>query len=172
MQFHILGRVVHSRVARAAAGAAAVAVGLCLLIAADAFVDAGRQLPRLLLVGIVGSLGGWYSAVGGASKDAPIEGFETLKFFRSPVVAALFALLLSPFEPDPIVIAFAALGFTIATLETYKTFCFPSKPRGKFAGKLIHHPEMLIRRRLFAPIYAAIWVTLLASFLVGHVMSG
>jgi hypothetical protein len=142
-------------------------LGILLLIAADALVDAGRQLPRLLLVAMVGSLGGWYSAVGGASKDAPIEGFETLKFFRSPVVASLWALLLSPFEANPVVIACAALGFTIATLETYKTFCFPSKPRGKFAGKPIHHPDMLVRRRRFVPLYATIWIAVLAFLVAG-----
>ena len=31
----------------------------------------------------------------------------------------------------------AAEGFTVATLETYKTFFFPTKPRGKFANKPI-----------------------------------
>jgi hypothetical protein len=49
----------------------------------------------------------------------------------------------------------ASLGFTIATLETYKTFFFPSKPRGKFAGKPILYPDMLERRKPFAVLYAA-----------------
>lgn len=168
MQFHILGRVVHSRAARIAAGAAAVAVGLCFVAAADAFLAAWRHVPRVLLVATVGSLGGWYSAFGGASKDAPIEGFEILKFFRSPVVASLWALVLSPFEPDPIVIAFAALGFTIATLETYKTFFFPSKPRGKFAGRPISHPDMLVLRNRLVPVYATIWAALLITFVAAY----
>ena len=43
----------------------------------------------------------------------------------------------------------AGLGFTIFTLETYKTFFFPSKPRGKFAGKPILFPDMLRRRQPF-----------------------
>ena len=39
----------------------------------------------------VGALGGWYSAFGGAWKDAPIEGFQLFKFFRSPLQAAIRA---------------------------------------------------------------------------------
>jgi hypothetical protein len=39
---------------------------------------------------MVASISGWISAFLGAWKDAPIEGFETLKFFRSPVVAGLY----------------------------------------------------------------------------------
>ena len=62
----------------------------------------------------------------------------------------------------------AALGFTIATLETYKTFFFPSKPRGKFAGKPILFPEMLERRKRFAVLYAAIWLFMIGSFVAAY----
>jgi hypothetical protein len=55
------------------------------------------------------------------------------------------------------VIAIAAEGFTVASIETYKTFFFPNKPRGKFAGKPILHPEYLEKRRAFVPLYAGIW---------------
>ena len=58
----------------------------------------------------------------------------------------------------------AGLGYTIFTLETYKTFFFPSKPRGKFAGKPILHPDMLRRRQHFVPLYAAIWILVLTGF--------
>ena len=60
-------------------------------------------------------------------------------------------------------VSVAALGLTIATIETYKTFFFPSKPRGKFAGKPITHPEMLKKRQYFVPVYVAIWVAVLGS---------
>jgi hypothetical protein len=62
----------------------------------------------------------------------------------------------------------AALGYTIATLETYKTFFFPSKPRGKFAGKPIRFPEMLERRKKFAVLYAGIWVFMIAGFVMAY----
>ena len=61
-----------------------------------------------------------------------------------------------------IVSALAAEGFTVATLETWKTFFFPSKPRGKFAGKPILHPEMLTRRYSFVPVYVTIWIAVVA----------
>ena len=51
----------------------------------------------LVTVFLVASISGWISAFLGAWKDAPIEGFETLKFFRSPVAAGLYGLLLAPF---------------------------------------------------------------------------
>jgi hypothetical protein len=60
-------------------------------------------------------------------------------------------------RPRGRVIAIAAEGFTVASIETYKTFGFPNKPRGKFAGKPILHPEYLERRRGFVPVYATIW---------------
>jgi hypothetical protein len=57
----------------------------------------------------------------------------------------------------------AATGYTVAATETYKTFFFPSKPRGKFAGMPIRFPEMRRRRQRFVPLYVAIWVVVLAA---------
>jgi hypothetical protein len=121
----------------------------------------GASWPRWLVVVTIGSFFGWISAFGGAWKDAPIEGFETFKFFRSPAVAASWALIVSQFTTSWPVIAIAAEGFTVASIETYKTFFFPNKPRGKFAGKPILHPEYLERRRGFVPVYATIWTLVL-----------
>jgi hypothetical protein len=113
---------------------------------------------------LTGSIGGWFSAFGGAWKDAPIEGFQTFKFFRSPAFATGYALLMSALTEDLTLAAIAALGFTVATLETWKTFFFPSKPRGKFAGKPIRFPRMIAQRNWFVPIYAGIWALILGSF--------
>jgi hypothetical protein len=121
----------------------------------------GATWPRGLVVVTIGSLFGWISAVGGAWKDAPIEGFEPFKFFRSPAIAASWALVVSLLATSWPVIAIAAEGFTVASIETYKTFGFPDRPRGKFAGKPILHPDELERRRGFVPIYAAIWALVL-----------
>ena len=113
---------------------------------------------------LVGSVGGWLSAFGGAFKDAPIEGFETFKFFRSPARRRwLWALVLALFTSHYLIIALAGLGYTVATIETYKTFFFPNKPRGKFAGKPILFPQLVRWRYRFAPLYAAIWLAVLAN---------
>jgi hypothetical protein len=135
-------------------------VGVFLAIRAleDRF---GTTWPRWLTVLTVGSFFGWISAFGGAWKDAPVEGFETFKFFRSPAVAATWAFIVSLFTSSWPIIAIAAEGFTVASIETYKTFFFPNKPRGKFAGKPILHPEHLSRRRAFVPLYATIWLLVL-----------
>ena len=163
MQFHILGRVVRSRGARWFVGALYTA-GLAGMLVAVARLDRGAAGPHALItVLVVGSLGGWISAFGGAWKDAPSEGFQTLKFFRSPALAALFAAGLSTLTPDLLLITLAATGFTVATTETYKTFFFPSKPRGKFAGMPVRYPDMLRRRQRFVPVYVAIWAGVLAA---------
>jgi hypothetical protein len=167
MQFAVRGRVVRSPRARLLVGLGAAAAGTALLLGVIALQTAVVPEPGAAIVLLAGSLGGWYSAVGGAWKDAPIEGFETLKFFRSPVLSALAALLVSAFTQSLAFAALAGLGFTIATLETYKTFCFPSKPRGKFAGKPLAYPEMLEHRRWFVPVYAGIWMLIATGFVTG-----
>ena len=171
MQFHVFGTVIYSRPRRLAVGIphAAVIIGLLFFIR---WMQQSSQAPFWLLVVSLGSIGGWVSAFGGAFKDAPIEGFEWLKFFRSPVVAAIYAFVLSMFTRDLVVIALAAEGFTVATLETYKTFFFPSKPRGKFAGKPVLFPRMLQVRRRFLPVYVLIWITVLSGFVLALTRGG
>lgn len=172
MQFHVMGRVIRHRGVRLAVGLGLVGVALLLLAGVRMLEPAhGRSGPLWTLV-LVASVGGWYSAFGGAFKDAPIEGFETLKFFRSPVVATIYGLLVSNFTTSYPVIALCAIGFTVATLETYKTFFFPSTPRGKFAGKPIHHPVMLRRRQYFVPLYVLIWLGVVATFVTAFASSG
>jgi hypothetical protein len=122
---------------------------------------ASLPLPVLLLIG---SAAGWVSAIGGAWKDAPIEGFETLKFFRSPAITGTYAFLISRLDGRMLIVALCALGFTVATIETYKTFFFPSKPRGKFANKPIVYPEWLRYRLRFVPLYVGIWVFVIGAF--------
>lgn len=167
MQFAVFGRVVRSRGARLAAGLGVAAAAAVLFALVWVIEQRTADPPSIVLVLLVGGLGGWFSAFGGAWKDAPIEGFETLKFFRSPVISTLYALALSRFTDNLFLIPLGALGFTIATLETYKTFFFPSKPRGKFAGKPITNPEMLTMRNRFVPVYAAIWLAVLSALVVG-----
>lgn len=161
MQFHFLGRVVRSRPARLLAGSLYTTL-LLGLVGGVSYLDrtmtTSHPLPTVLLVG---GLGGWISAFGGAWKDAPSEGFQPLKFIRSPALAALFAWGLSGLTSSLLLITLAAAGYTVATTETYKTFFFPSKPRGKFAGMPVRHPEMLSRRQPFVVLYAAIWAGLL-----------
>ena len=123
--------------------------------------------PYLIL--LICSVGGWVSAFGGAWKDAPLEGFETFKFFRSPGVAYFFAFIAALFTNNIMLITMCSIGFTVATIETYKTFFFPSKPRGKFSGKPILFPEMLQKRQKFVPLYVCIWLFVIIMAILGLV---
>ncbi len=167
MQFSVQGNVVQSRAVRLSAGAAYLA-GVIGAVYGVYYLQASQVISSpLVAVLVVGSLGGWISAFGGAWKDAPKEGFETLKFFRSPVIALIYAFMLANFTDNYLFICFGALGFTIGTIETYKTFFFPSKPRGKFAGKEIRFPEMLQKRQYFIPLYAGIWLAVITTIILG-----
>ncbi len=163
MQLAVFGRVVKSRPVRVLFGflyLGAIVGGLILVSG----LRVPPATPRWLLAVTIGALGGWYSAFGGAWKDAPIEGFQIFKFFRSPLIAAGFAYLLYTLGATPAQGMFGAIGYTVATTETWKTFFFPSVPRGKFAGKPIRFPEMLRKRQYFVPLYVAIWILVLAGF--------
>jgi hypothetical protein len=167
MQFSLFGRPVRSRLARWAVGGVCIAVVGLVVVGLRRLQGLELPVPWIVVALLVGSIGGWLTAVGGAWKDAPMEGFEPLKFFRSPLTTLCYALLLVPLTDNYLYIAMAALGFERATVETYKTFFFPNKPRGKFAGKPVTHPEMLTRRVPFAYLYATIWVAVLASYAAG-----
>ena len=164
MQFAVRGRVVQSARYRWLIGAAVALAVLGLSALVRALQPVAGERPPLLMFALAGGLAGLVSALGGAWKDAPHEGFETFKFFRSPSFAAAYTLLLSAFTSSLVLAGLAGLGFTIATLETYKTFFFPSKPRGKFAGKPVHFPRMLAHRNWFVPVYVGIWIWLISGF--------
>ena len=162
MAFAVGGRVVRSRRARLAAGAgyvAAVAAVAALLAA----LQPDGVAPSTVALIALGSIGGWICALGGAWKDAPIEGFETLKFFRSPAIATAFAVLLAQCSTSLVAVSFGALGWSIATIETHKKFGEPHKAPGKFAGKEVLFPDMYRRRRLALPVFAALWLVLLGT---------
>jgi hypothetical protein len=164
MQFHVFGRVIPQGPLRWA-----FAAWHLVLAAAALWWIGGMQghvfgWPRPVVVLLVGSIGGWYSACGGGFKDAPIEGFSPFKFVRSPILSALYALILSNFTDNYVLMALGGLGYTVASIETYKTFFFPSRPRGKFAGKPILFPQYLAVRQRFVPLYAGIWVLVAVAF--------
>jgi hypothetical protein len=157
MAFAIGGRVVRGRHWRWLAGL--LYCGAILLVGFGlAAVEPPLGRPPFAALLVAGTVGGWLSAFGGAWKDAPKEGFQLLKFFRSPAITLGWSLLLAPLTDSYLVIAAAALGFTIATIETHKKFGRPREAPGKFAGKPLTHPVMFRRRRAFLPIFVAIWV--------------
>jgi hypothetical protein len=164
MQFSVRGVPVANRPMRLAAGALyVIVVGACLALVAQLDHEpAGARDLVTARVALLALLVGSIVALGGAWKDAPKEGFEVLKFFRSPFMTVVFAMLLARLTDSYLQATVAALGYERAAAETYKTFFFPSKPRGKFAGKPVLYPHMLVRRRYFVPAYVAICAAVLA----------
>ena len=130
MRFALLGRPVTGRTARYGCGAVIVVVLVTLCVAV---AGAAPALPAWGLVA-VGTVGGWLTAVGGAWKDAPVEGFSGWKFLRSPLVAGAWAGVLLFATRDLLVLSVAAAGLAVATIETSKTFLTGGRPPGKFEG--------------------------------------
>lgn len=114
------------------------------------------QAPAWLIVPTVGAAGGWATAVGGAWKDAPIEGFSGWKFLRSPVVATAWAIPLSLLASNWVILLLASGGFAVASIETYKTFFTGGKAPGKFADRPLRHHLPKARRRL-GRLHATLW---------------
>lgn len=169
MRFGIRGKPVMDNRIRWSVGVGVLVVLVASVWGVVALQRAVPDLPPWLVLVTIGSFGGWLTAFGGAWKDAPVEGFETLKFFRSPLISLFWAVLVAFFTDNWLFIGVAGAGYSVATIETYKTFFFPSKPRGKFAGKPILYPEMLTRRQYFVPLYAAIWVVVIATCVAAFV---
>ena len=164
MQFAVFGNVVQSQSRRYIIGAI-ITAAVCGTFLAVHYGAPGLNLQNhTWTVFAIATISGWISAFLGAWKDAPVEGFQPLKFVRSPLWSGFWGLLLAHFNLSILVVMMAGLGFTIFTLETYKTFFFPSKPRGKFAGKPILFPDMLRRRQPFIALYAGIWLFVLVGF--------
>ena len=155
MQFTIYGRPVPSARLRLLLGVAYVAA-VTLALLAIAALDVGQPL-RMTTVALTGLATGVIVAISGGWKDAPKEGFSAVKFMRSPVTTVAYSLLLAQLTDSYVVAAAAAIGYERSTVEAYKTFCFPSRPPGKFADKPITYPRMMQFRRRFVPLYIAIW---------------
>lgn len=166
MRLAVRGRPVDVAWQRYCVGTAVVLV----MVAAGEFVHrlqgAFPASPGWLVVATVGGLGGWATALGGAWKDAPIEGFSGWKFLRSPVVATAWAIVCAPLTDDWVTLCLASGGFAVASIETYKTFLTGDRAPGKFAGQEPRDHRLLIRRvlgRLHATAWAcfalaALWV--------------
>ena len=157
------GVPVESRGVRLAAGVGYVSVVGLLLFAIAQFDRGQRAELTMANCAFVGLIVGLIIAAGGAWKDAPKEGFQLLKFFRSPMMTVVVALLLSALTDSHLEIAVAAIGYERATVETYKTFLTRGKAPGKFFGKPVRFPEMRIHRRHVVPVFLTIWTVVLFS---------
>ena len=114
--FH--GRPIDNPFIRYSAG---ILVLLAIVAAIAGVASVQRLLPNVphwLTIATVGAAGGWATALGGAWKDAPIEGFSFWKFLRSPAVATLWAAPLSLMTADWVLLSISAGGMAVASIET------------------------------------------------------
>lgn len=163
--FH--GRPVDNPLVRYGAGILVILAIAATMAAAATIQYLLPNVPDWLTVATVGATGGWATAIGGAWKDAPIEGFSPWKFLRSPVVAMFWAIPLSLMTTDWVLLSVSAGGMAVASIETYKTFLTGGRPPGKFATRPIrHNPNRM--RPAFAAIHVSLWALLAVTQLLAH----
>lgn len=163
MRLAFRGRTVDRKRTRYLVGVAATLAALTALLVLEATQHRLPPLPPLLVILTVGSAGGWTTAVGGAWKDAPIEGFSGWKFLRSPAVATAWAVPLAFLTDNWVALLLAASGLAVASIETYKTFLTGGRPPGKFAGKPVQAHLPALRNR-FAHQHAVLWMAAAVAF--------
>lgn len=165
MRLAVHGQPIDDRKIRYAIGAGIV-VGLGLTCWTTRAVQLAVSAPPAWGVLLLAGSGGWLTAVGGAWKDAPIEGFSGWKFLRSPVVATCWALLLSRFTGDWLYLSVASAGWSVISIETYKTFLTGNRPPGKFAGKPVRFRPDRARATCQA-LHVGVYGALVAALVLG-----
>ena len=128
-RLNVLGRNVKSELAR-------FSVGIVLTAWLLWGVGVRFQIQSLSSFIFVAAATGLGISAGGAWKDAPFEGFQWLKFFRSSIVLAAIAPLVWHLGPLPLgVLVFLFGGVERLLVEYCKSYLFSSVP-GKFHGNL------------------------------------
>lgn len=110
----------------------------------------------------IGLLAGFLIALGGGYKDGFFEGFDHLKFFRSPIITALAALFLSTKTSNPLLLFFASMGLERMIVEFYKGFIKAGYVPGKFKTNKPRYTEWVTKRKLFIFPYFITWFVVLA----------
>jgi len=94
-----------------------------------------KEKQKAILIGaVVGLAAGSLVALGGAIKDAPMEGFKTRTFFRSPLIGTIVGAIIRAIYPKaniPLVFL-GTIGGERIVVETIKIV------RVQIPGKFIH----------------------------------
>ena len=159
--FNWLGTTVNSKFRRLSMGVVYISLAFMWLYLPVPF---DFDLPKILLGLIWGTVGGLGVAICGGWKDAPIEGFESTKFLRSPFVGAIWGMIFSFFTTDYSLLLFACIGAERMTVEFYKTFIL--RRHGKFSATVPLFPEWLEKRKRFIYPYALTWAVFFALLIV------
>lgn len=156
---HINGNIIRNRVLR---GVIAATIwlgtfGLFFLVRKvniDLFGDVGGGW---LWGGAWGFFAGLLIGIGGAGLDTAWEGFEPLKFFRSPIHGLFWGVVFSHLTNDAGILVFACLGMDRMGLEFYKSFMRKAKS-GKFKSDKPTYPKWYeVREKILLP-YLIPWL--------------
>lgn len=133
-----------------------------LLIFLAVYYEIDLQANNLLLMILVGVI----AALGGAFKDAPYEGFDKLKFWRSPVVSFVVGLLIYFAFPglESKFFLMAVPGGERIVSEFYKKI-YRSKIPGKFKESLPPNKAWQKARHKLLWVYALNITALAVLFL-------
>lgn len=152
--FHIFGNVVAYPQRLFLGIIVSVLIGIAVFYLAQIKVANNTWIYIGIGVAIIPSLGG-------AWKDAPIEGFEVKKFPRSFLIMVAAVALLHALTDNMLVLIMGAAGLERIAVEFYKTFIVSSTP-GKFFA-VVHHSEWLHKRKIFQYSYAAVFLAVLLT---------
>ncbi len=149
--FHYLGRVVPYR------WRLPLGVGAILFLVSASYWAAQVKTEGVLWLA-VGLLVAVFASVGGAWKDAPIEGFNWLKFPRSFLLIMGCFWLLQSLTNSLLILIMGAAGLERILVEFYKSFVVKRTP-GKFIER-VKYDEWKEKRWVFMLSYL-VSVTLL-----------
>ena len=123
------------------------AIGIVLIAATIGLMLVGTAIESYPVHLIVAVLTGVFICIGGAGKDAPFEGFQIKKFFRSAIVLAVMSPVFYVLGPTPLgLLIFMYGGLERILVESYKTYFTPFKP-GKFLPDSPVIDEEFVRQR-------------------------
>ncbi|MDD5290807.1 MAG: hypothetical protein PHZ04_01700 [Patescibacteria group bacterium] len=112
----------------------------------------GMILPETISITkkgmIMGFIIGLFEGIGGGYKDGTFEGFRTVTFIRSPILAAVGGFLMALLTNNPLFILLGLLAFERIMIETKKFFKKGYMP-GKFIQGEMPYPEWEKRRKIF-----------------------
>lgn len=154
-QVHFFKKVLKSRFQRLALG---FGTFLFLFLLYRLSLQIFQAFPLYLSGTIIGLSIGISVALGGGYKDGFFEGFDSFKFFRSPIVSMLAGFLISFKVQFPFFILFASLGLERMIVEFYKGFLKANYVPGKFKFKKPNYPEELEKRKGLIPFYVFTWL--------------
>jgi len=153
--FHVFGKIIKNRSQRLIIGIVLLFI-LILAFYIPVFISFWF-LPRIYNGLLWGLIAGFAIALGGAWKDAPMEGFYFYKFFRSPVVSGIWGLIFSFFTGNYSFLLFACVGAERMTTELYKTFIKKNIP-GKFKATKPLYEDWIVKRNIVVAPYIFTWI--------------